>query len=90
MSDIRVATVPVRVGVYAWMRHPSELGLVSIAVGGPLLLGAPLSAAVAASLLGPVSWWRARRENAAWSSVEKSAGPPPARSASSPARSASE
>ncbi len=64
VSDIRVAGPIVKDGIYAWMRHPSEVGLLLIAVSGPLLLSSFWTAAVAGAVLLPVSLWRMRRENA--------------------------
>ena len=68
VSDIRAQGSRVREGVYAWLRHPSECGLLLIATGGPLLAGAPRTALLAGALLAPVSYWRTRREDAAWRS----------------------
>ena len=64
-SDIRIDGAVVRSGIYSWLRHPSEIGLLLIAIGGPLLIGAPLTAVCAALILTPVSLWRMQRENAA-------------------------
>ncbi len=61
ISDIRVERI-VRTGVYRWMRHPSEIGLIFIAVGVPLILESRLSASLALLLLTPLSLWRIRRE----------------------------
>lgn len=66
MSDIQVDGTMVRDGIYAWLRHPSEIGLILIAVGGPLLIGAPITAAVAVLTLLPISLWRMHRENVAF------------------------
>lgn len=73
VSDVRVGGRVVRNGVYAWLKHPSEIGLLLIAGGGPLLLDAPVSAVAAAVLLLPVSRWRMRREDQA---LAASAGAP--------------
>lgn len=64
ISDISVERV-VRTGVDRWMRHPSEIGLLLIAVGVPLILGSAFSASLALLLLTPISLWRIRREEAA-------------------------
>ncbi len=65
VSDIRVSGPLVKDGVYRWMRHPSEVGLLLIGVGGPLLLGALWTAVGAILTLVPISLWRMQRENAA-------------------------
>ena len=67
VTDIRVSGAIVRRGIYRWLRHPSEAGLVLIGLGAPLLIGAPLTAVTAAMVLTPISFWRIRRENAALS-----------------------
>ncbi len=66
VNDIRRDGVPVRIGIYRWLRHPSEIGLLLIAGGGPLLIGAPVTATAAVILLSPVSLWRMRREDLVW------------------------
>lgn len=66
VSDIRVGPQLVSDGIYAVLRHPSEIGLLLIAVGAPLLIGSPVTAAGAATLLLPISLWRMQRENRAW------------------------
>jgi protein-S-isoprenylcysteine O-methyltransferase Ste14 len=63
VSDIRCDDMLVRDGIYGWLRHPSEIGLLAIAIGGPLLIGSPVSASVAAMFLVPISLWRMRRED---------------------------
>lgn len=65
ISDIRVDGSIVRDGVYAWLQHPSEVGLLLIAAGGPMLLGAPRTALASLFVFLPVSLWRMRRENVA-------------------------
>ncbi len=65
VTDIRVEGSIVRHGIYAWLRHPSEIGLLLIAIGGPLLLGSIFTAVAAAILLLPTSAWRMVRENTA-------------------------
>lgn len=69
VSDIRVDGRVVTDGVYAWIRHPSEVGLLLFAFGGPLLLGAWVTALLAVAMLLPVSVWRSRRENFALDAV---------------------
>lgn len=65
VSDIRDGGLLVRDGIYAWLRHPSEIGLLLLAIGGPLLIGSPLTAGAAMILLLPISLWRMHRENIA-------------------------
>ena len=65
VSDIRVGKSIVRKGIYALLRHPSEIGLLLIAIGGPLLLGATFTAIAAVILLVPTSLWRMHREDIA-------------------------
>jgi protein-S-isoprenylcysteine O-methyltransferase Ste14 len=69
VSDIRVDSFVVRDGIYAWLRHPSEVGLLLIVTGGPLVLGAPITATVATIVLIPVSRWRMHREDLVLSSL---------------------
>jgi protein-S-isoprenylcysteine O-methyltransferase Ste14 len=69
VSDIRVDSFVVRDGIYAWLRHPSEVGLLLIVAGGTLVLGAPITATVATIVLIPVSRWRMHREDLALSSL---------------------
>jgi protein-S-isoprenylcysteine O-methyltransferase Ste14 len=54
-----------RDGIYAHLRHPSELGLLACALGAALLLGSPLAATGVVSLLLPLVVWRLRREDRA-------------------------
>ncbi|MFN3149033.1 isoprenylcysteine carboxylmethyltransferase family protein [Bremerella sp.] len=63
ISDISCDAPPVSVGIYRYLRHPSEVGLLTIAVGGPLVLQAPWTALIAGSILLPISAWRIRRED---------------------------
>lgn len=51
-------------GPYRWMRHPSELGLITILFGTSLLLASWIAAAAAIAAL-PLAWIRCRREDAA-------------------------
>ncbi|MCA9245860.1 MAG: DUF1295 domain-containing protein [Planctomycetales bacterium] len=64
VSDIRCSGIYIQTGVYAWLRHPAEIGMLLLAIGAPMLLMAPRTALAAALLLGPVSVWRMRREDA--------------------------
>jgi protein-S-isoprenylcysteine O-methyltransferase Ste14 len=66
-SDIRCDGLIVHDGVYRWLRHPSEIGLLLIAIGSPMLIGAMRTASAAAILLIPISLWRMHRENIALS-----------------------
>lgn len=63
VSDICCDTPPVSAGIYRYLRHPSEVGLLAIAIGGPLVLQAPWSALIAGCILLPISAWRIRRED---------------------------
>jgi protein-S-isoprenylcysteine O-methyltransferase Ste14 len=65
VSDIQIGGPIVRDGIYAWLRHPSEIGLLLIAIGAPLLISSPLTAIAAATVLLPISLWRMRRESTA-------------------------
>ncbi len=65
ISDIRIDAPPVRNGIYAWLSHPSEIGLLLLATGAPLMLGAAATASASLCILGPVSTWRIHRENVA-------------------------
>lgn len=62
-SDITLAGPVVKNGVYAWVRHPSEIGLILIATGSLVTLSAFFSFAMVVSLLIPISLWRVRRED---------------------------
>lgn len=63
VSDIRTDTAVIRTGIYRRMQHPSEVGLLCIAVGAPAMLAAVYTASVTAAVLLPVSVWRMQREN---------------------------
>lgn len=63
VSDICCDAPPVSLGIYRYLRHPSEVGLLAIAVGGPMVLQAPWSAFIAGCILLPISAWRIRRED---------------------------
>lgn len=54
-----------RSGVYGWVRHPSELGLLAFALGQALLLEARLALGLLALGLLPLVVWRTRREDRA-------------------------
>jgi len=49
-------------GVYRWVRHPSELGLLAIALGAAVLLGSP-AAGVGVVGLAVLVLWRVRVED---------------------------
>jgi protein-S-isoprenylcysteine O-methyltransferase Ste14 len=66
VSDICRCGPRVRRGIYAWIQHPSELGLVLLGSGGPLLVAAPRTTVAALMLLVPAALWRIRREELAW------------------------
>ncbi len=63
ISDVHCDGPPVTKGIYRFMLHPSEIGMLAIAVGGPLTLQAPWTAIIAFSVLTPISYWRVLREN---------------------------
>lgn len=63
-SDVRLVGQPRRTGIYARLDHPAELGMLLIAVGSPLILSAIWTAMAAITVLGPISVWRMKRENA--------------------------
>ncbi len=67
VSDICRCGPRVRRGIYAWIQHPSELGMVLLGSGGPLLVAAPLTTVAALVLLVPAALWRIHREELAWS-----------------------
>ncbi len=69
VSDIYCDAPPIANGIYRYFRHPSEVGLLAIALGGPLVLQAPWSALVAGCILLPVSAWRIHRENKVLSAI---------------------
>jgi protein-S-isoprenylcysteine O-methyltransferase Ste14 len=52
----------VQTGLYAWMRHPSETGLLLIAAGAALLMGGPLAGLLCAVLLLPLALVRIHLE----------------------------
>ncbi|WP_346838932.1 isoprenylcysteine carboxylmethyltransferase family protein [Microbulbifer sp. SAOS-129_SWC] len=59
-SDHRLVTG----GLYAWLRHPSELGLLMVAFGASLLLDSGAGWLFAAAVLLPLSLYRIRLEDA--------------------------
>ena len=71
VSDICRCGPRVRRGIYAWIQHPSELGMVLLGSGGPLLVAAPLTTVVALLALVPASLWRIRREERVWSRISR-------------------
>ena len=71
ISDVRFDGCVMRDGIYARIRHPSEIGLLLIAIGGPLILGSLATSASAAIMLVPISVWRIRRENEALYNLSK-------------------
>lgn len=60
----------IRRGIYRWCRHPSELGMIGLMVGGTLLLAAPMSLILATLTFVPISFWRIRRENRYLTQIE--------------------
>jgi len=63
---VSMRTVPrrrVTTGVYRWVRHPSELGLVLAAMGAAVLLGSRGAAVVVLVVLVPLSLQRCRAED---------------------------
>ena len=52
-------------GIYRYLRHPSESGLICIAFGIPVLLGSAAGLAMAVATAAPLSWYRVSREEAA-------------------------
>ncbi|QEG42044.1 isoprenylcysteine carboxylmethyltransferase family protein [Roseimaritima ulvae] len=63
VTDIRAPAVRRAEGIYRWLAHPSELGLLLIIAGAPLLLAAPRCLLVACLFFVPTSLHRIRREN---------------------------
>jgi len=63
VTDIRLDDAPIRSGIYRFVDHPSEYGLLAILCGAPLILGATLTALGAIACFGPISVWRIHREN---------------------------
>ena len=62
-SDICVGSCVIDHGIYRRLRHPSEIGLLMIAIGAPVVLGSLCTAIAATVLLVPISVWRIQREN---------------------------
>lgn len=63
---VSVPVVPAQLattGLYRWMRHPSELGLLIAATGAVLLLESPAAAVVTLLVLLPLSIARCRAED---------------------------
>lgn len=65
VSDIRITGRIVESGIYRWMRHPSEAGLLLIMSGGPLFVGSVPVSLFAIAFFVPLYFWRTRRENTA-------------------------
>lgn len=63
VSDIRAPSRRCAEGIYQWLDHPSEVGLIGIVIGAPLLLGAPRCLVLACVFFIPSSLLRIRREN---------------------------
>ena len=59
---VRPAQPLVQHGVYGFVRHPSETGLIAIVIGASLLLQSPLGLLICGLLL-PVIQWRVRNED---------------------------
>lgn len=66
LSDIRSHEERVSSGIYAWMRHPSELGTLWFTLGATLTLRAVWVTCLACVVLVPIYVWRVRREEIAW------------------------
>ena len=63
VSDINpVAETLQTHGVFRWVRHPSETGLLLCVIGGPLMFGSWLGASVWVAVLVPLSVLRIRLE----------------------------
>jgi len=62
-SDIIVPSEIEAGGIYRWLKHPSEFGLLLIVVGVPLILCSVATSVAAIAVLVPVSIWRMRRED---------------------------
>jgi len=63
--EVREGQPLVRNGIYAYLRHPSELGLLVSAFGGSLVLRSALSATLCALALLPLVWVRMKAEDRA-------------------------
>lgn len=59
----------VKSGIYAHLRHPSELGLLLIGFGAPVLLASGAGLRFAAALLLPLSLWRIHLEDSVMSAT---------------------
>ena len=68
-SDICIGSGVIDHGIYRWLRHPSEVGLLMIAIGGPVVLGSLCTAVAATVLFMPISAWRIQRENRVLASI---------------------
>ena len=63
-TDIVVESV-VRIGIYKYLKHPSEIGLLLFSIAAPLIIGSYRTSIAMALLLTPISVWRIHRENLA-------------------------
>jgi protein-S-isoprenylcysteine O-methyltransferase Ste14 len=63
VSELRADTPLVRSGVYRWLDHPSEVGLLSLTFGAAMLFRSVPAAGVWVALLLPLTIARVRREN---------------------------
>jgi protein-S-isoprenylcysteine O-methyltransferase Ste14 len=55
----------VQSGIYRYLRHPSEAGLICVAFGTPVLLGSAAGLVITVATVMPLSWYRIRREEVA-------------------------
>lgn len=62
-------------GVYRFLRHPSEIGLLAIAVGGALLLASVAGLIACGVAIAPLSWLRVAREDAPLSVAKRECDP---------------
>ena len=63
-TDIVVESV-VRIGIYKYLKHPSEFGLLFLSVSAPSIIGSYRTSTAMALVLTPISIWRIHRENLA-------------------------
>jgi protein-S-isoprenylcysteine O-methyltransferase Ste14 len=63
----------VRRGVYRWLDHPSEAGLLSLTAGAAVLFRSVAALLVWALVLAPLTFARVRAENAFLRSGEREA-----------------
>lgn len=62
-TTLAVPKVVVTTGPYRLTRHPAEIGMVLLAVGGPLAIGAIQTAMLVLVSLAPFVYWRIGQEN---------------------------